>query len=378
MISVLQVLPALGFGGVERGTIDVANELITNGYGSYILSSGGVLESKLKKGVIAINYTKVKSKNPINIIKTAFFISKIVKDYDIKIIHARSRAQAWSSYVAYLINKRRGVRFVTTFHGLYKMPNFFKKAYNSGMVTGERIIATSEYTKDYILKFYPSKKDKITVINRWVDTKEFNPDTYDSDYIEQIKSEYKISNEKIVFLPGRMSRLKGHHFLIRSASLLQRTDIVIVLMGEKGGKIENEIISLASDLGLKTRLIILPYTQKISSLYKMSDIVVCPSVHHESFGRTVIEACAMKKPVIATDLGPFKYTIIDGKTGWLVKVDDTQSMSAIIDKVLSMKKNDLHDVCEAAHRYVNDNFSLEVIMKKKMKFYSDFCNKYVD
>ena len=366
MKTILQVLPTFNTGGTEYDTLDTANFLAKNGYKCIVLSGGGTLVSKLDKNIIHIVGKNIKSKNPIFLWQNIRLIKKIISQYNVDIVHSRSRAQAWACFFA--VKKFANIKYITTFHGLYKMNNWFKKLYNSSMIRGDKIIAVSEFAKDYIIKYYPNVANKISVIYSWAD--ETN-NIIDQVYIGKIKKDNAIKdNDKIIFLPGRLSLSKGHEFWLNAMIKVNAKHIVCIAMASNE-PLREKLKVISERENFRHRLVFIPYTDKITSLYSIADLVVCPSIKAESFGKTVVEACLLEKPIIATDLGPFKETIVDEKTGWLVPNGDIDAFAKKIDFVLHLDKNIKQNIGKNAKEYVLKNFNSQDLLLKTIQFYEN-------
>ncbi len=364
MKVILQVLPSFNMGGTEYETLDTANFLAKNGYKSIVLSAGGSLVEKLDKSVIHITNKFIKSKNIFLLIYNIWLIKTIIKKYDINLIHVRSRAPAWACFFA--IKSFSNIKYVTSFHGLYGMQNCFKKFYNSIMVRSQKIIAVSNFCKEYILQYYPEVKNKIVTVYSWVDEKKTD---LNIDYIGYIRNYFKIPlNSKIIFLPGRLSSAKGHKFWLQAMSKIKEPNIVCLTMGANE-PLRHKLKKFAKTLNFQHPLIFIPYTDNMPSLYSMADLIVCPSIKPESFGKTVVEACLMQKPVIATNLGSFKETIVNNKTGWLVENGDIENFANKIKEVLFMNFEEKNKITLTAHKYVLKNFTSSAMLHNIVKVY---------
>ncbi len=366
MKTILQVLPELNTGGTEYDTFDTANFLANKGYKSLILSSGGTLVKQLNSEVIHIENKYIKSKNILFLIYNIFFIRNIIKKYKVDVVHSRSRAQSWACFFA--LKKFPNVKYITTFHGLYGMQNIFKKLYNSSMVRNDIIIAVSEFAKNYIIKYYPEVANKIIVVYSWVDIKN---NVINQDYINKIKTTYNIEpNNKIIFLPGRLSESKGHQFWLSAMQKVHNNNIVCLTMGNIE-PLRNKLEKWAQNNNFRHRLAFIPYTDQIFSLYSISDIVVCPSIKAESFGKTVVESCLTGIPTIATNLGPFKETIIDKKTGWLVENGNIDEFAKTIENVLHLTQDEKNQIAKNAKEHVLNNFSSDNLLLKILEIYEN-------
>ncbi len=372
-ISILQVLPALNTGGVERGTVDIAAALAKNKIGSFVASSGGHLVSKLyhlKTEHFCI--PSLKNKNPIQIILNAFRLAKIIKKHKIKIIHARSRAPAWSAYLAAKMTK---CIFVTTFHGTYNInfPKGLKKKYNSIMTQGERIIAVSEFIKKHIIDNYAIDPRKIKVIHRGVDLGLFSENNIAGQRLIDMKAKTPIPDDKfIIMMPGRITPWKGHKIMFQALAHLHRKDLCCLVVGDVSQKPSyyQELQSFIKEKKIEDQVIFTGDIKDMPTIYKLSDLVVAPSIEPEAFGRIPIEAQAMGKIIIASDIGGFKETIIDKKTGFLFERGDSKALANIIAQVIAMPLKTKTQMSKDAIENAT-NFSLDKMQVETLSLYKE-------
>ncbi len=374
--TILQVIPALFSGGVERGTIEVAKMLKEVGYNPIVVSSGGLLVEELLALDIIHIYMNSDSKNPFTIWKNARLLSEIINKYQVDIVHARSRAPAWSCYIA---TKATNTKFLTTFHGIYNVSNYFKYLYNNVMVKGEKVIAVSDFVKQHILDNYKIPENKITVIHRGVDYHYFDPQNVTKDKLLKCKKKYNIpSNVPIILLPSRMTSWKGHMILIEALGKLKHLDFYCLIVGDlsKHPNFTNRIKSIRNSLRLQSRVQIFGNEPDMQCLYKISDIILSTSIEPEAFGRTIIEGQSMEKIVIATNIGGASETISDQKTGFHVKANDPIDLAEKIEYCLSIINTDQGRAIEqAARKTVIDHFSLDLMLKKTLDLYQEILNK---
>ncbi len=369
-LRVLQVLPALEMGGVERGTIDVAISLKQKGHFPVIASYGGRLVSHLRKNGIIHEYLPLHSKNPITMWMNVNRLVRIIKNHQIQIVHARSRAPAWSAYLA---AKKAGIPFITTFHGAHPFKSRVKKFYNSVMIRGKRVIAVSKFIAQDIQKKYDIAPGKIITILRGVDLDVFNPDKMTDARMEAIMNQMQLPDDKyILLLPGRITRLKGHEVLLDAMSRLNRQDFVCLFVGsiEKKNFVE-ELEDQAKNYGLRDRLFIINECKDMPALYRLATATICPSTQPETFGRTAAEAGAMGCIVIGSNHGGTREIIMDGKTGFLFPPEDSRTLAYMIEKVLDMPLAERNLLKEAAISHVRKNFDNETMLNKTLKLYQE-------
>lgn len=365
----LQVLPSLISGGVERGTVEIARAVVEAGFVSLVASSGGPMADNFEK--IGTTHIKLnlKSKNPLIIWLNILRLKRIIRKHNVDIIHARSRAPAWSSYFAAKITK---THFITTFHGVYSVDSAIKKFYNSIMTKGEKIIAVSQYVKNHIINTYGINTDKIEVIYRGVDTEYFDPQKISPERLDKLKSEWGIRDKKpVIFMPGRITRWKGQNFLIDSLKKLPTRNYYCIIAGDNKGHDDymEELQNKIKKYSLPENIRIVKATNDMPAAYMIADAVISASLRPESFGRIVPEAQAMGRPVIATKIGGSLETIIDGETGFLVKPGDTDRMAELIYKVISFDPIVRSRLTEKMIKHIKDNFSLTKTAAVEIELY---------
>lgn len=371
MPTILQILPKLNSGGVERGTIEISKAIIAKGYNSIVVSQGGILVPILKKeGTIHIEMN-VASKNPFTIYKNSRRLKKIISHYNVNIVHARSRAPAW---VAYLATKKSSIKFVTTFHGVYSGKSFLKKYYNSIMLKGDKVITVSHFISNHIKENYNlPNATKLSCIHRGVDINHFNETTVRINKIQEYINKWNIPDDKdIILMPARITEWKGHSFLIKSLAKLSRDDYHCLIVGDPGkhNSYRNRLESLIASLNLQDKVSIVNSISDIENIYKISCIIISASLRPEAFGRNIVEAGAMGKIVIATNHGGATETIINNKTGFLVKANDTDALAKQISSVLDLTTEEKELIGENARQHITQNFAITHMQEKTINLYN--------
>lgn len=370
--TVLQVVPSLIAGGVERGTVDIAKELVDKGYGSFVTSAGGPLASKVIECGAEHIRLKVASKNPAMMWLNAKSIAKLINKYKVDIIHARSRAPAWSAYMA---AKATGAKFITTFHGIYNFDGHFKKYYNSIMTKGERVIAVSDFVKAHIMEQYGVEEERIRVIHRGVDHNYFDPAKITPEYKARFAAKYHVPRDvPIILLPARMTRWKGQMVLVEALNLLRDQNFYCMMVGDLSKhpnfthRVQDKIVSYK----LQSKVQLFGPEMDMLGLYGLADIVLSTSIEPEAFGRVVIEAQAMERQVIATNIGGSAETIEDGVTGYHIKTNDAAELAEKIKQVLSILGTPkAAKIGEAARSSAVKQFSLDSMLKKTLAVYEE-------
>ena len=317
--NILQVIPTLNISGAEQGCFDVANYLTKNGFTSNVITSSGYRIDQLEKNGSIVSKIPVHSKNPVTIIFNIFRILKIVKKNDINIIHARSRAPAWSCY---FVAKIARIKFITTFHGTYNFNNKIKKFYNSIMLRSDYVIAISEFIYNEIKTKYAYSKKNISVISRGIDIKYLDPSKIDYKKVNNFLKDLNLENNSIkLVLPGRVSGWKGHKIAIEAMTYLREKsskDFVLLLVGPTDNlKLKNNLLQKINELKLENIVKFIGPSKEMDLVYSTADIVLSCSTDPEAFGRIPVEAQAMGKVIIASNHGGHRETIINGLSGFL-------------------------------------------------------------
>jgi glycosyltransferase involved in cell wall biosynthesis len=341
-LKVLQVIPKLGYGGAETGCFDLAHYLTENDCSSYVVASGGELMKFIDKKKVKLIKLPVQSKNPIVMLFNSIALIFIILFYNISIVHVRSRAPAWSCLLATKLTKRK---LVTTFHGTYNFNNTLKKFYNSIMVRSNLIIAGSNFIFSHINNNYSKYlglKKKFLVIFRGINVDYFDSSTTLEHEEDQLLKDWELNRDKkIILMPGRLTRWKGQEVFIEALNLVNKElgyqSFYAVILGSDQGRnvYTKKIKRLAEQYRLTSQLRFINHCKNMPLAYKISDLVVSPSIEPEAFGRVAVEAQSMEKPIVASDIGGFNETIIDNKTGFLFESGNAEALSKKIIEVLN-------------------------------------------
>ncbi len=365
-IKVLQVIPKLGFGGAETGCYDIAHYLPENDCQSYIVTSGGELIKFVDKKKVKLIRLPVHSKNPLLIFVNAIILIGIILFYNISIVHARSRAPAWSCLLA---TKLTGRKFVTTFHGTYNFIGKLKKFYNSVMVRSDLIIAGSNFIFSHIKENYSEylkSKKKFLVIFRGI-----NVDYYDQSTIletdeKKLLKKWEITKEKkIILMPGRLTPWKGQELLIEAINLTKielgyEAFNVVILGSDQGRKLyRKKLIRMIEQYRLTNQIKLIDNCKNMALAYKLSDIVISASIEPEAFGRVAVETQSMEKLIIASNIGGSNETIINGKTGFLFESGDPVSLSKQIIRAITMDDHSLGLIGKEGRKNIIKKFNVE-------------------
>ena len=374
---VLQVLPELETGGVETGTIEVATALKAAGIKNFVASQGGRMVYELEKNKIGHLTLPLKSKNIFTMLSNANKLAQYIKANNINIVHARSRAPAWSAYWA---AKKAGAHFVTTFHGTYGLgPLGIKKLYNRVMTYGERVIAISNHIKNHILKNYPkTEESKIRLIHRCADIEKFSPSAVtQARMINKIKEHNIADDRPVLLLPGRVTRWKGQHLLIEALHLMKNQNYYCIIAGDAQGrqKYLDYLKKLARKYKLDDRIGFFGRYQDVPALMMVSTVVLSTAIEPEAFGRISIEGQAMGKIVVASNIGGSLDTIQDGVTGKLFESNNPQSLADALDWALSLNKAETKKISDSAIKNVREHFTKQIMCDKTIEVYREVVNQ---
>jgi glycosyltransferase involved in cell wall biosynthesis len=333
---VLQVLPSLITGGVERGTVEIAKAIVEAEAVALVASAGGPMVRQIERAGGMHIELKLTTKSPLGIWRNAQALEAVIHDRYVSLVHARSRAPAWSAWLAC---QRTGVPFVTTYHGTYGEGFPYKRLYNSIMARGRIVIAASKFIADLVAARHGVDPGRIRIIPRGVDPAVFDPATVSGSRIAKLAADWRVpDNMRIVTLPGRLTAWKGHSVLLDAIARLNRPDVMCVFVGSSQGRqgYVRDLERKAIRLGVSDRLRLVGQCDDMPAAMCLSDVVVHASTKPEAFGRVVIEAQAMGRPVIASDLGGPVETVRHGETGWRVRPDDPDALAAAIELALDL------------------------------------------
>ncbi len=375
-INVLQVIPKLGYGGAETGCYDIAHYLAEQECGSYIATSGGDLLKFVKKNKVGIFKIPVHSKNPVLIFINSIIISFLILIKKINIVHARSRAPAWSCYLACLFTN---TIFVTTFHGTYNFKSKLKKFYNSVMLRSKLTIAGSNFIFGHIndnYNEYLNKKKKLRVIFRGINVDYFNQKNISILKQEKLKKEWGLETNKFnILMPGRLTYWKGQEKFIEALNILVEdynvTNFQAILLGsDQGRKVySKKLHSLVERYSLTKKIKFINYCKEMPLAYSLADVVISASVEPEAFGRVAVESQSMCKPIIASNIGGSKETVLNKKSGFLYKHDDPRELAKYINTVIQLSQEELKLMGNEGRKNITKKFDVEVMCDSNLREY---------
>jgi glycosyltransferase involved in cell wall biosynthesis len=369
-VRVLQVLPQLKGGGVERATIELAHVLAEQFGHTYVASQGGQLVGELE-GEGSIHFTlALATKNPLCMIYNGFALARLVRHHNIQIIHARSRAPAWSCLWT---AKLTGVPLITTYHGCYKNSNSLKKFYNSVMTRGKCVIAISQFVADYIKTHHAIDAAKIRLIYEGIDLEKFNPKTVSAYDIDQVRQAWNIpQNSRIILLPGRVTRIKGHHIFLDALRKMTASNFTALILGpaKEKSSYKDELVRQAANLPVH----FIENYKNMAIAYAAADFIVSPSLVPEAFGRVVAEAGAMERLIIASSSGATPELCQSGKTGYLLPMGDSVALGKTMDRVLTLSPQEKVQMGQAARLHIANTFSLKTMSDKTIDLYKELIS----
>jgi len=369
--TVLQVLPGLDAGGVERSAVDVAAALAAAGWRSLVASSGGAKEREIIRAGAETVTLPLASKNPFVIRANIDRLTALIEAGDVDLVHARSRAPAWSAFYA---ARRTGRPFVTTFHGTYNFTNGLKRRYNAVMVRGDRVIANSEFIADHMRRHYGADDSRIRVVPRGIDFGQFDPARASSERIIKLATEWRLPDGiPVIMLPGRLTRWKGQTVVIDALARLGRDDMRCLLLGDDQGRqgYRAELEKRIMAYGLDGIVHVVEHCNDMPAAYMLADVVVSASLDPEAFGRVAVEAQAMGRPTIATDHGGARETLVHGETGWLVPPGNDRALARALAAALAIEPAEREALAARAMARVRAHYSKEAMCAATLAVYRE-------
>jgi glycosyltransferase involved in cell wall biosynthesis len=371
--TLLQVVPSLETGGVETGTIELAEALKKEGYTPLVASNGGILVQKLSQDSILHLTLPLHSKNPLQMIVNIFHLLKVIKRHKVALLHVRSRAPAWSAKFACRLAH---IPLVTTFHGAYNFHNKIKRFYNAIMVQGDHVIAVSTFIKNHILQNYRDyvEEERITVIPRGIDLKRYHRPSISQERIDLLRQRWHLRPDiPFIFMPARLTRWKGQLTLLKALHLLKQEKRAFqsVLAGSSQGRSDykKELEKFLKQYDLEKEVLIDEHCTDIPAAYALSDAVVHASTDPEAFGRVVVEAQAAGVPIIASRLGAPAEVIDNDQTGWLHEAGNAQDLARQIRKVLGLTPVEKEKILKNATEKAQQEYDNQLMFRRTMQVY---------
>jgi glycosyltransferase involved in cell wall biosynthesis len=369
--AILQVVPALVTGGVERGTVEIAAALVRAGWRAVVASSGGPMVREIERAGAEHVTLPLESKNPVTIRRNAKRLVEVIESRTIDLVHARSRAPAWSAYWAAQRAKRC---FVTTFHNIYGGETRAKRLYNSVMAKGERVIAISQFVGAHAGAVYGVTEDQLRIIPRGVDLQRFDPESIAPPRVIALAAEWRLQDGlPVVMLPGRITRWKGHMDLVEAVALMPHREFQVLFVGSEAQKpqFRDELVQRIHALGLNEVFHIVGDCKDMPAAFMLADAVVSASTEPEGFGRIAIEAQAMGRPVIATDHGGSRETVLHGETGWLVPPGDRAALAQSITQALALTGEERLALAARARHWIAERYDTKLMCDATLSVYEE-------
>lgn len=378
--TILQIIPELDTGGAELSTIEISDAIVQAGGRALVLSEGGRLVQRLRDTGGELQFFPAAAKSPLRLMWNAHRIANVVRRDRVDLIHARSRAPAWSALIA---ARRTGVPFVTTYHGAYAERTALKRLYNSVMARGDAVIANSHYTADLVRMRYGTPSSRVHVIYRGLDEGYFDPALIAPERIAALRAHWKIGNDaRVVLHAARLTPWKGQSVLIEAARLLKEQarlgDAVLVFAGSAQGRdaYKASLLRAATAAGLDERVRFVGHVDDIAAAFLAAHVAVVASTEPEAFGRAATEAQAMGTPIIATDIGAPPETVMSAQrvgdeaaTGWLVPPGDPQRLAGALAAALALAPQERAQMGKRARAHVMASFSLEAMKQRTLQVY---------
>jgi glycosyltransferase involved in cell wall biosynthesis len=373
---ILQVLPSLITGGVERGTIEITEAIAQSGATALVASAGGPLVPAIHRAHGRHITLPLGTKSPFGIWRNAARLEAIIRQHNVQVVHARSRAPAWSAWLAC---RRTGAHFVTTHHGTYSENLPLKRHYNAVMARGEIVIAASRFIADLIAQRHQTPAARIRVIPRGVDPAEFDPDAVSADRLDRLATQWRLpKGAKTVMLPGRLTAWKGQTVLLDAMARLALPNACCVLVGAGSESYAARLRAQAEQAGIADRVRLVGNCDDMPAALLLADVVVHASTQAEAFGRVVIEAQAMGRPVVAADLGGPVETVEHGVTGWRVTPGDPAALAAAIEHALALDEPARHALGQRARAAVLKNATVQAMQAATLAVYQEVLGERWD
>lgn len=380
--TILQIIPSLDTGGAELSTAEIAEAIVAAGGRALVATEGGRLAARIRKAGGEVLSFAAATKNPARLLANAGKLTRLIERENVSLIHARSRAPAWSALMA---ARRSSIPFVTTYHGAYAESGKIKRLYNSVMARADRVIANSGYTAGLIETRYGTDKNKVRVIHRGVNMTEFDPAAIATSRVEAMRHAWGVPPERPIILhAARLTSWKGQRVLLDAVARLVRGGLIgqamLVFAGDDQGRTEyrDELVSLAAALGISNDVRFVGHVSDMAAAFALAHVAVVASIEPEAFGRTATEAQAMGCPVIATAIGAPPETVlaagrdgIDHATGWLVPPGDADALAQCLDQALLLTERQRSDLGRRARAHVAANFTLDAMRRSTLAVYDE-------
>lgn len=373
--TLLQVTPELETGGAEQTTIDVAHAVVAQGGKALVATRGGRMAARLEADGGRLAQMPAQSKNPLVMLGNAARLIDLIRREKVSLVHARSRAPAFSALWAAHATK---VPFVATYHGVYNAKSGLKRWYNAVMTKGALVIANSEYTREHVIREHGVSPDKVVAIPRGVDLSRFEPGVVSADRIEALRKAWGVAPDERrlkVLLAGRLTRWKGQGLLVQAMALLKargQDQVLLLLAGDDQGRkgYRAELEAAIAQAGLEDAVKLVGHCDDMPAAYMLADLAIAPSLEPEAFGRTAVEPQVMGRPVIAADHGATRETVVPGETGWLVAPGDAEAWAAALLEAADIGASVRQSMGQAARLRARRLYSVDAMCEATLKVYA--------
>lgn len=374
---IVQIVPQMNRGGVERGTVEIAEAISARGWKAVVICNGGRMENQLRRAGAEVYTLPVDTKNPLKWPAVRRRLKAVLLSVGADIVHVRSRAPAW---IALPLTRAMGIHSISTIHSKFVPQNFVKRIYNQKMLTADGIIAISDYVKSVITSHYSEavSEKAIQVIHRGVDLDVFDPAKVSQHRIVRLSETLNLPDDgPVVMLPARATEWKGHAPLIEAVARLEAKDVTLLLLGAGDGhsRFIERLRALAIKTGLDGRLRIASGTDDMPAALMLADVVAMPSTIPEPFGRVALEAQAMGRPVVAFKHGGAIESIQEGETGWLAEPNNVEDLARCLQLALKLGPRQRTIWAKRARAHVESAFSTQQMCEKTLEIYADFLQK---
>ena len=374
---IVQIVPQMNRGGVERGTVEIAEAISARGWKAVVICNGGRMENQLRRAGAEVYTLPVDTKNPLKWPAVRRRLKAVLLSVGADIVHVRSRAPAW---IALPLTRAMGIHSISTIHSKFVPQNFVKRIYNQKMLSADGIIAISDYVKSVITSHYSEavSEKEIKVIHRGVDLDVFDPAKVSQHRIVRLSETLNLPDDgPVVMLPARATEWKGHAPLIEAVARLEAKDVTLLLLGAGDGhsRFIERLRALAIKTGLDGRLRIASGTDDMPAALMLADVVAMPSTIPEPFGRVALEAQAMGRPVVAFKHGGAIESIQEGETGWLAEPNNVEDLARCLQLALKLGPRQRTIWAKRARAHVESAFSTQQMCEKTLEIYADFLQK---
>ena len=374
---IVQIVPQMNRGGVERGTVEIAEAISARGWKAVVICNGGRMENQLRRAGAEVYTLPVDTKNPLKWPAVRRRLKAVLLSVGADIVHVRSRAPAW---IALPLTRAMGIHSISTIHSKFVPQNFVKRIYNQKMLSADGIIAISDYVKSVITSHYSEaiSEKAIQVIHRGVDLDVFDPVKVSQHRIVRLSETLNLPDDgPVVMLPARATEWKGHAPLIEAVARLEAKDVTLLLLGAGDGhsRFIERLRALAIKTGLDGRLRIASGTDDMPAALMLADVVAMPSTVPEPFGRVALEAQAMGRPIVAFKHGGAIESIQEGETGWLAEPNNVEDLARCLQLALKLGPRQRTIWAKRARAHVESAFSTQQMCEKTLEIYADFLQK---